>query len=843
MSDMKKLIRNYSTHRYLNILSVILLFLIQACTSTQPPLISLQSSQPTATSEPIEIEPLTTVTFQVEVPVNTPPGQTILLSILDEVTGLALNISRREMENIADSTYSITLPFPVGANIKYRYARQDAFIAEEHTTDNRPVRYRLYRVDGPGIVNDIVSSWSDGSYVGLTGRIMGKVTNKDDGTPIPNLLVTAGGAQTVTSSTGDYLLEGLPPGLHNLVLYAFDGAYETYQQGAIVAGESTTPANVQLTPAPLVKLIFTATAPEGTLPAVPIRLAGNLEQLGNTFADLSGGINTLAARMPTLTQLTDGRYALEIELPASAFLEYKYTLGDGFWNAEYTPNGDFRVRKMTVPETDTVIEDRIDNWGDLSVAGPILFDLSVPSSTPDNDYISIQFNPFGWTEPIPMWKLGEDHWVYMLYSPITNMEDFIYRYCRNDQCGRADDSLTPGANPPGRKIKITGGTQTVEDKVDSWFWLQPGNPNDQFEFIDLKPRSEGYISGVQFQPYFHPSYTPRLPITYREISNLQAKWLFLSPTWTFTRQTPPVFEPVTGIDQSWSDLSFAIEKAQSFELNVGYNPTPNFPQDMVDWWSSAPRDFPWWQVWFERYRNFILSFADKAQQDGANGLVLGGEWVIPALPSGMLPDGTPSGVPLDAEQRWREIVTEVRERFQGKLFWALPASKTGINPPPFIEELDHIYLLWSLPLSDQPDATRDQLIKNAEQYLDNEVFLLNISLEMPITIVAEYPSAEGSLQGCIPVSNEAEQESCLNQRYLEPPYQDNPAVTLDLNEQLSAYQALLSAISGREWIDGFVSAGFYPPAELRDKSASIYGKPTQPLLQDWFGGVNSASQP
>ena len=51
------------------------------------------------------------------------------------------------------------------------------------------------------------------------------------------------------------------------------------------------------------------------------------------------------------------------------------------------------------------------------------------------DKVSIQFNPFGWTEPIPMWKLGEDHWVYLLISPITNLENFVYRYCRNDQCG------------------------------------------------------------------------------------------------------------------------------------------------------------------------------------------------------------------------------------------------------------------------------------------------------------------------------------------------------------------------------------------------------------------------
>ena len=203
---------NY-TRKFFPVIILIMGILIPACNSAEPPLVSFRPSQPEAASELIEIDPLAIVTFQVDIPKGTPPGQPILLNILDEVTGLALNTTRKEMTKIGDSTYSITLPFPVGAIIKYRYARQDTFTAEEHTTDQRPVRYRLYQVDGPGIVHDVVSTWSDGSYTGVTGRIMGRVTNADEGTPIPNLLVAAGGAQTVTASSGDFLLEGLPPGL------------------------------------------------------------------------------------------------------------------------------------------------------------------------------------------------------------------------------------------------------------------------------------------------------------------------------------------------------------------------------------------------------------------------------------------------------------------------------------------------------------------------------------------------------------------------------------------------------------------------------------------------------
>jgi hypothetical protein len=191
-------------------------------------------------------------------------------------------------------------------------------------------------------------------------------------------------------------------------------------------------------------------------------------------------------------------------------------------------------------------------------------------------------------------------------------------------------------------------------------------------------------------------------------------------------------------------------------------------------------------------------------------------------------------VPSDAEQRWREIISGVRNRFEGTLYWGLPAGNGQINPPSFIEELDQIYLLWSLPLTRNENYTPDQLLKTAEDYIDEEVYLLNISLEMPITIAAAYPSAQGGLLGCIQSTLGDNQEACLNNHLLEPPNADIPAIQNDLAAQAAAYSALLAAIDDREWIDGFVSRGFYTPARLEDKSASIHGKPSQHVLSESF---------
>jgi hypothetical protein len=315
---------------------------------------------------------------------------------------------------------------------------------------------------------------------------------------------------------------------------------------------------------------------------------------------------------------------------------------------------------------------------------------------------------------------------------------------------------------------------------------------------------------------------------------LGSEWVILTPSWTFTRQNPPVLEQVTGQDPTWSELSATLGKAKSFGLEVALNPIPRFPADNDTWWSSSQRDFAWWNVWFERYENFILHFADMVQSQNAEGLIIGGEWVSPALPGGLLPDGKPSGVPLDSETRWRSIIAKIRENFDGTLFWALPSTADGIDPPVFIEDLDHVYLLWDIPLADQPDPTLKGSRDIAFEYLDSEVFPVQLSLEMPFTIAAAYPSAGGTLQGCIPFTDEDGENQCLDERFLEPPYPDTQYVTRNLKGQELAYAALLMAFDEHNWLDGFVSRGYYRPAELSDKSTSIHGKPAQIILQNWF---------
>ena len=432
------------------------------------------SAPPTPSGPTPTPMPMAQVTFIAVIPEPLGQGESLAIAILDEVTGLALNSVLYPMEPRDPQTYAVSLPLALNSIVKYRYVRRSNVQLQEDSGTDVAVRYRLYQVNGPGETRDIVASWIDRTYSGKTGSIQGEV-NAQGGGPLVNIMVTAGGVQTITDSQGRFDLEGLPPGTHNLVAYALDGTFRTFQQGATVLENLNTPVKLFLNSAPLVNVTFNISVPSNTLPGAPVRLGGNLFQLGNTFADLRGGISTVADRMPIMTALPDNRYTITLRLPSGADVRYKYTLGDGFWNAEHRANSEFVVRQLIVPETDTVINGAVETWQAGSSA-PILFEADVPTNTPVSDIIYIQYNPYGWTEPVPMWPIGNNRWVYKLYSPLSILGDFGYRYCRAGQCGSADDVATMGDSARGRQVSTSLAPQDIKDTVSAWAWLENSQP-------------------------------------------------------------------------------------------------------------------------------------------------------------------------------------------------------------------------------------------------------------------------------------------------------------------------------------------------------------------------------
>ena len=773
--------------------------------------------------------PRAEVIFTVRLPEPLPANEILVLSILDEVTGLALNAVDYQMNTVDATTYTAKLAIPDQALLKYRYVRRGAARVNEDTNLDAVIRYRMLHVVGPTQIVDTLNSWADQPVSTLSGNIFGTVLNADTGIPIPDILVTAGGAQTLTDSAGRFQLVGLRGGTHNFVAYALDGAFQTFQQGATVAENQSTPVEVRLKPAQLVNVIFTVSVPAGTEPAMPLRLAGNLLQLGNTFSDLRGGLSTLADRMPILSVMPDGRYSVSLFLPVGADIEYKYTLGDGFWNSEFTSTGQYATRHLIVPAQNATVEDVVQSW-QTGPNSPILFEVTVPPDTPITDTIYIQFNPYGWTPPIPMRLTGTNKWAYKLYGPLNIVGAFGYRYCRNAQCDSADDAQTAGPASRGHTVTPSLAPQDIIDAVNEWTWPQrTGSPS--LVAIDIPSRGLGFMAGVEFQSYYDPNAPTFTLNALKHIQALGSNWVFLTPSWTYVRSNPLIFSEQPGSDAFWSDTVTSVTQARALNLNVALFPQPRFATSMSDFWRSAPRDSNWWNAWFDHYRAFVIHYADLASLTGSQALVLGGDWIAPALPGGNLPDGTPSGVPADAEARWRSVIAEVRQHFRGTLIFALPYD-TGLIAAPvgILSDVDVVYLLWFAKLSDQATPNKADLLNETGRLLDNNVAPIQVQVNKPFIIGLSYPSSTSSATGCIPDGN----GGCNYWTALSRPNPDLATVNVDLQQQVDIYDAVFNAVNGRTWITGLISRGYFVPASLQDKSASINGKPTADVLWYWF---------
>ena len=531
----------------------------------------------------------------------------------------------------------------------------------------------------------------------------------------------------------------------------------------------------------------------------------------------------------------DGRYSVTLGLPVGADIQYKYTLGDGFWNAERTLDSQWNVREFIVPPQDIIIQDNVPSW----LAGnsaPILFEANAPSVTPPGDIIYIQFNIFGWMEPLPMWPLGNNRWAYKLYGPLNVLDSFSYRYCRNGQCGSADDSQTVGATPRGRQAVTSIIGQDIQDTISTWQWYESPEPVTLVG-ATIPPRTGGFFAGVEFQSTYRPNWSYYAPQAFANIQALGANVAILTPSWTYTTSSPMQFAPVPGQDPMWIDSAIMISQARALGLSVALFPTPNFTASSSTFWLNAPRDAQWWLTWFTRYRAFAINYADLAAQTGAQTLILGGDWIAPALPNGILPDGNPSNVPADANVQWKSLIADVRGHFKGPIFWALPYTKSAISVPlDFLKDADGIYLLWSAPLSTGAGATKVDYTNEAGRLLDNEVAPLATLIGKPLILAVAYPSATQSATGCIPDGK----GSCFDWTALNRPNADLDSVTLSLQTQADLYEAMLIAINTRPWVSGFISRGYYLPAALQDKSASIHSKPASDILWYWYPRLTGA---
>jgi hypothetical protein len=245
------------------------------------------------------------------------------------------------------------------------------------------------------------------------------------------------------------------------------------------------------------------------------------------------------------------------------------------------------------------------------------------------------------------------------------------------------------------------------------------------------------------------------------------------------------------------------------------------------------RDAAWWAVWYEAYRSFILTQARIAADAGATTLILGGPEIAPALPDGLLPDGTLSGAPADADARWRTLIGEVRAVFSGRVGFELDLGETLEAPPSFLDAVDEVHLAWHAPLTPGGLATVQSMQATAAGLLD-QLVLPAVLASKPIVVHAVYASVEAA-----PATARRRRTARAALRRVRPGRHCRSAWTSIWRRRRGPQRA--AARVRRPEIGGFYAAGDYQMAALLDKSTSPHGKPAQDVLTFWFPKLSAGS--
>ncbi len=748
-------------------------------------------------------------------------GEKVNIVLLDEVTGLPYNRQEYEMDQTNGNSYTVTLSTPMLSVLKYRYEKVGQIVTPEKNMSGQTIRYRMYHVQDDGIVNDILSSWDEQNTFTSTGRFEGFVIDQNTGIPVPDILVSVGGQLNFTDANGQVNFDGLPPGTHNVVFYAIDGSYQTFQQGALISVGKTTPAKIQMSPNKPVNVTFSVVPPNDAIGA-PVYLAGNFAQLGNTYSDLQGSMSIDSNRLPEFTPQIDGNLIKTLTLYAGTDLRFKFTLGDGYWNAELSNDSEVITRQLIVPDQNITLELEIDTWR-TQVFKPITFETFIHPEIgyPGERYI--QFKLGEWTEPIRLWPLGNGNYLYILHSPFEINSTISYRICLSKTC---DTTMTDEFVSPEAQIDPTDQPITQIITVDHWLSPPSHNPQENITLAVFPYKPNTFHSIIELSPEMTPGWFSSLPVVLDEINEMDTNIVIISPQWT-ENQSSGLLQPEIGVTPFSYEMTNYISEIHNLGHDIGLYPqiaTDNNQLILFDW---ADQNNNWREEWFESYRQLILNYAKIAEYSGVDYLLIGGKPLLSTLP-----DENSIYLEEKLEKEWRSLISEIRQQFHGNLIWVTNIGIQMDPLPSFIDLFDEIYISVDSPLASDSNPSFEQISYNFTSVIDNYIYEVYRSTLKPITIALAYPSVEGSVLGCQLIENDCNNDGLFTQNELLE-------YDVDVQAQADIYNAILPVTASREWITGISIRGFNPTGNPLDPSSSIWDKPAQDVIEYWYKGLNN----
>ncbi len=443
----------------------------------------------------------------------------------------------------------------------------------------------------------------------------------------------------------------------------------------------------------------------------------------------------------------------------------------------------------------------------------IKFKLHTTTHTPEGETV-VLYNNWNSGTMHPMKKVGDNAWETTLNLFIGNR--FDYYFCRNYMHIGAEEIEFNSTNG-NRTLSITADLTTITDTVNEWKWWPTDGIVPEIDYslhASERPEiisSSDFQCGIELPDFWWPQFSPTVVSTLDKIiPNSNSTWVQYAPVPEITQFYPSPIIDMYGNNGTPDDALVNI-------ITSAHNRGLKFFLRPFQWTLFVTDESPnnhsdeWWIDYSDQWLPIITHYAILSEEHGVEMIDLsiwnaGGETHKPILDSLLC-----------------NMVDTLRSIYSGKLSMELNPWGAELEVYSKVDYLSFkLWDTWPITLSDSKDPTVSEMLNSLRNGLDElfKPWCDNYNKKLILSEIAA-SSLDGSVNGS---------ESTWDNEYWD---QINENTFVDLQEQADVHEAMLQAITEREWIAGAYSFG-YNYWNSVDKTPSIRNKPAEQVLAKWW---------
>ncbi|MGS2780084.1 glycoside hydrolase family 113 [Robertmurraya sp. GLU-23] len=288
----------------------------------------------------------------------------------------------------------------------------------------------------------------------------------------------------------------------------------------------------------------------------------------------------------------------------------------------------------------------------------------------------------------------------------------------------------------------------------------------------------------------------------RKLKETGSEWVALS---FYTFQENVFSTDITfdyGFTMTDRDIEFAVIKAKELGLKVCLKPVVNSKDGLWRARIGFPEDaHEYWDKWFRSYTNFLLHYAELAEELGCEMFCIGCEMI-----------STESKT-----EHWIKVIDGVRKIYYGPIVYnANHGKEEGIE---WFDKVDIIGTSAYYPVADGPDCSEEVMIENWKK-VKKHIKALHRKFNKPILFME---IGCRSAKGCATIPWDFE----------------HTHLPFDEEEQAKFYSSVMKVFWNEPWFAGFFwwdwSTILYPLEKASENTGfDIYGKRAEQILKDWY---------